>query len=327
MIKPYKFEPYLKRTIWGGDRIAAYKGMQSEMSGVGESWEISGVSGHESIVADRGIPGDPDVGKTLGRLIEEHRGKLVGEEVFRRFGNQFPLLVKLIDAKHDLSVQVHPNDTLAMARHGTFGKTEMWYVIEAEEGAKIHAGLRQAVTPDEFEAMVRSDGRAGGLLGRVIASHDSHAGDVFFLPAGRLHAIGAGNFLAEIQQTSDVTYRVYDFGRRDASGNLRELHVEQARDAIDYLVYPNYRTDYDGSRAMVELVRCDYFCVNRVLVRERATVDFGVDSFVVTMCIGGEATVNGIAVRCGETLLVPASDRVLRIVGNAVFLTATIGPI
>jgi len=321
-MKPYKFRPYLKTTLWGGYQIAPFKGIYTAQPNIGESWEISGVPGHESVSVERGLKDDVDVGKTLTELIDKHRGMLVGERVYRRFGNRFPLLVKFIDSRQDLSVQVHPNDELAKARHDSFGKTEMWYVIKADTGAKIYSGLKKPITPEDYEAMVKSD-QAGNPLEDVIACHESHDGDLYFLPAGRLHAIGAGNFLAEIQQTSDVTYRVYDFGRKDANGKPRELHVAEAKDAIDYRVWPGYRTSYDSTKPTSELISCPYFTVNRVVVQVAAQVDFKRDSFVVVMCLWGEANVNGVAVRKGETLLVPAAENVLYIFGNATFLTAT----
>jgi len=320
-MKPYKFNPYLKSTLWGGDRIAPFKGLSTTQENVGESWEISSVPGHESVAAERGIAGDPDVGKTLGELIGEYREALVGPRTYAEYGTTFPLLVKFIDARQNLSVQVHPGDELAKERHNSRGKTEMWYVIKADAGAKIYAGLREPLTPEGYEAMMATE-EGGRRIEAAIATHDSHDGDVFFLPAGRLHAIGAGNFLAEIQQTSDVTYRVYDFGRKDANGKPRELHVAQAKDAIDYRVWPEYRTDYDRANPTCELVSCPYFKVSRIAVEGRATVDFKTDSFVVAVCMAGAATVNGVAVRQGETLLVPASANVLDVVGTANFLTA-----
>lgn len=321
-MKPYKFRPYLKETLWGGDRIAPFKGLAATAANVGESWELSGVPGHESVTADRGLADDPDVGVTLGELIGRYREKLVGADVYRRFGNEFPLLIKFIDSRQDLSVQVHPDDALAKARHNSFGKTEMWYVVKADPGAKIYAGLRKAMTPGQYEELSRPES-GGRFLDEFMACHESHDGDLFFLPAGRLHAIGAGNFVAEIQQTSDITYRVYDYGRKDANGRTRELHVAEAKDAIDYRVFPAYRSSYDSTTPTSELVSCPYFRVHRVVVQDALRVDLKRDSFVVAMCLRGEAVVNGVAVRQGETLLVPAAENVLYVFGNAVFLTAT----
>ncbi len=271
-MKPYKFQPFLKTTLWGGYQIAPFKGIYTAQPNIGESWEISGVPGHESVAVERGIIDDVDVGLTLTELIDKYKGLLVGDKVYKKFGNKFPILVKLIDSRQDLSVQVHPDDKLAMERHGCAGKTEMWYVIKADIGAKIYSGLRKSITPDDYEQLVKEsedadNGTDENPMASVIATHESHDGDLYFLPAGRLHAIGAGNFLAEIQQTSDITYRVYDFGRKDAHGKPRELHVEQAKDAIDYRVWPEYRTSYDSTKPTSQLINCPYFIVHRVVVQ------------------------------------------------------------
>lgn len=322
-MKPYKFEPYLKTTLWGGYQIAPFKGIYTAQPNIGESWEISGVPGHESIAIERGLIDDVDVGLTLTELIDKYKGLLMGNKVYKRFGNKFPLLVKFIDSRQDLSVQVHPDDKLAQERHGCAGKTEMWYIIKSDVGAKIYAGLRKQITPEDYENMVTAEAEANPMAD-VIATHEAHQGDLFFLPAGRLHAIGAGNFLAEIQQTSDITYRVYDFGRKDAHGNPRELHTELAKDAIDYQVWPEYRTSYDSTQPTSQLINCPYFVVHRVVVQVAQQIDFHCDSFVVVVCLWGEANINGVKVRQGETLLVPASENVLYIFGNATFLTAHI---
>jgi mannose-6-phosphate isomerase len=323
-MKPYKFAPYLKTTLWGGYQIAPFKGIFTAQPNIGESWEISGVPGHESKAIERGLIDDIDVGLTLTELIDKYKGLLVGNKVYKKFGNKFPLLVKFIDSRQDLSVQVHPNDELAMQRHGCTGKTEMWYVIKADVGAKIYSGLSKSITPEEYERLVSEPNTAGdNPMASVIATHESHDGDLYFLPAGRLHAIGAGNFLAEIQQTSDITYRVYDFGRKDAHGKPRELHVAEAKDAIDYQVWPEYRSSYDSTKPTSQLINCPYFIVHRVVVQVAAQVDFQCDSFVVVMCLWGEANINGIHIHQGETILVPACENVLYIFGNATFLTAT----
>ncbi len=323
-MKPYKFQPYLKTTLWGGYQIAPFKGIFTAQPNIGESWEISGVPEHESIAVERGLVDDVDVGLTLTELIDKYKGLLVGQRVYKRFGNKFPLLVKFIDSRQDLSVQVHPDDHLAMQRHGCQGKTEMWYVIKSDVGAKIYAGLSKSISPDEYEQLATAtpiDGHSP--MQDVIATHEAHDGDLFFLPAGRLHAIGAGNFLAEIQETSDITYRVYDFGRKDAHGKPRELHIQEARDAIDYRVWPEYRSSYDSTKPISQLVNCPHFVVHRVVVQVASQVDFHCDSFVVVVCLWGEANINGINIRKGETILVPASENVLYIFGNATFLTAT----
>lgn len=287
MLRPIKFEPYVKRTIWGS-----------------ETWTLSAVKGHESVSSFG----------TLPELIARERGALVGEKVYAKFGNDFPLLVKFIDAQQDLSVQVHPNDALAARRHNSFGKTEMWYVVRTEPNAKIYAGLRKNVAPERIETE----------LADALAAHDSHPGDVFYLPAGRVHAIGAGNYLAEIQQTSDLTYRVYDYERRGPDGKPRELHLELAREAIDYTVLPDYRSDYDRSAAVAQLVVSPYFRVSRLMLAGERTVDLKTESFVIVICLEGAAEVNGVAAAAGETLLVPAADNLLRLRGKATLLTATL---
>ena len=319
-LKPFKFEPYLKSVLWGGEKIAKYKGIVTDQHNIGESWEISGVDGHESVVAE----GD-DKGLNLRQIIEKYKGDLVGNAVYAKYGDTFPLLVKIIDAKGDLSVQVHPDDTLAKARHNSYGKTEMWYIIDAEEGAPIYAGLSKQITPEEYEKLV-----AENAIMDVIARHDSHAGDLFFLPAGRIHAIGAGNLLAEIQQTSDITYRVYDFDRRDANGNPRELHTEQAKDAIDYTVYPEYKSEYDrNGKSATPLVKCQYFDVKREIIEGVSTIDASADSFMIIMCLDGEATITdnlgGVThVKKGESILVPAVITSMKAEGNATFMTSTV---
>ena len=323
-MKPYKFAPYLRTTIWGGYQIAPFKGIFTAQPNIGESWEISAVPGHESVAVERGIIGDVDLGLNLAQLIDKYKGLLVGEKVYKKYGNTFPLLVKFIDSRQDLSVQVHPDDKLAMKRHKCPGKTEMWYVVKADVGAKIYSGLKESITPEDYERLATAEPVNGhSPMQDVIATHEAHQGDLYFLPAGRLHAIGAGNFLVEIQETSDITYRVYDFGRKDAHGNPRELHIEQAKEAIDYQVWPEYRTSYDSTKPNSELIHCPYFTVNRVVVQVAAEVDLHTDSFVVVVCLWGEANINGIRVKQGETLLVPASENVLYIFGNATFLTAT----
>lgn len=314
MDKVFKFEPYLKTVLWGGEKIASFKGIATSQKEIGESWEISGVPGHESVVSE-----GSDKGLNLVQLIEKYKEALLGESIYKQFGNTFPLLVKIIDAKKDLSVQVHPNDALAKERHNSFGKTEMWYIIDAEKDAKIYAGLSKSISKEDYETMVKNH-----TIMDAIASHSSQPGDIFFLPAGRIHAIGGGNLLAEIQQTSDITYRVYDFDRRDANGNPRQLHTEEAKDAIDYTVYPEYKSEYDRDDAHALLAKCQYFDVRLYQVNEHSTFTPDNDSFVIAMCLNGNAIINGVSAKQGETLLIPACYNTLEISGNATILTATI---
>ena len=303
-MSPLKFEPILKTIVWGGEKIAPYKGIETDQKHIGESWELSGVAGNESVVAE-----GPLKGKTIVQLVKEYKGELVGKHVYENTGDEFPLLIKFIDALSDLSIQVHPNDELAAKRHnGSKGKTEMWYVVDAEPGAHLLAGLTEHITPEEYAARV-----ADGSITDVLARHEVHPGDVFFLPAGRIHAICGGCFIAEIQQTSDITYRIYDYGRLGLDGKPREVHTELAKEAIDYKVYDNYRTEYSPVKdEEVELVSCKYFTTSLYDLTLPYAKDLSeLDSFLVVMCLSGHGTleVDGeeVSVHQGETVLVPAS--------------------
>lgn len=304
----YKFRPILKSLLWGGEKIAPYKGIATAQTNIGESWELSGVEGDVSVVAE-----GPDAGKTLTELIARDGAALLGRKNFERFGEEFPLLIKFIDARQDLSIQVHPDDKLAWERHRSKGKTEMWYVVAADEGAHLRSGFAKQVTPAEYEASVADD-----TITDLLSDYAVRPGDVFFLPAGRVHSIGAGSFIAEIQQTSNITYRIYDFNRRDADGNTRELHTEQAKGAIDYAVLPDYRTRYEAVKNRpVELVACPYFTTTLYDLTAPQTIDLAAtDSFLVVICIEGGGTLtddagNTLPLRRGETVLVPASVRSL----------------
>ena len=307
-MRAFKFTPLLKSMIWGGNRIASYKGIAVDRSDIGESWELSGVKGDESVVAEGEY-----AGMTLPELIGQLKGELVGHAVYERHGTEFPLLVKFIDARQDLSIQVHPNDVLARMRHGKNGKTEMWYVVAADRGAHLKSGFSEQLTPAEYERKV-----AAHTLTDALCDYSVAAGDLFFLPAGRVHAICAGTFVAEIQQTSDVTYRIYDYGRTGADGKPRELHTELAKEAIDYTVLPDYRTHYTPAQnSRVELVSCPYFTTSLLDLTAPETLELAdLDSFVVAICIEGRGTIaddNGetLPVHQGETVLIPASARSL----------------
>lgn len=312
-LRPYKFKPLLKTVIWGGEKIVAFKGIDSELHQVGESWELSGVEGHESVV-----DGGPDDGLTLTQLIERHGAELVGERVYRKHGTKFPLLVKLIDAQRDLSVQVHPDDEMAQRVHGCSGKTEMWYVIDHEPGAQIMAGFSRDITPDEYDRRV-----ADGTIMDVVRHYSSHRGQVFFLPAGRIHAIGAGNLIAEIQQTSDITYRVFDYNRVDQDGHQRQLHTALARQALTFTAST---TQSESSTDDDMLVSCPQFVVCRHLVDGNTDMILP-DAFMVMMCIAGNAQIidnygEVTTLRCGETTLIPASHTHLSIHGKTTLITA-----
>ncbi|MDD7448285.1 MAG: mannose-6-phosphate isomerase [Prevotellaceae bacterium] len=302
---PLKFHPILKSTIWGGEKIAAFKHIENAAPAVGESWEVSDVPGNESVVANGAFADEK-----LSTLVAKYKGALVGEENYKRFGDRFPLLIKFIDANDDLSIQVHPDDKIAMERHKSMGKTEMWYVMEnCDAHAKLRSGLNRKLTPEEYESMVKNN-----TICESLAEYNVKSGDVFFLPAGRIHSIGAGCFIAEIQQTSDITYRIYDFDRRDKDGNARELHTEQAKSVIDYSVHSDYRTNYVAKQNEgVELVSCPYFTTSVYDLTESMTLDYTeLDSFVILIGVEGSAVVtdeNGerLSLRAGETILLPAT--------------------
>ncbi len=300
---PFKFEPLLKQTLWGGDKIVPFKQLKDSIERVGESWEISSVENSESVVA-----AGPDKGLTLTQLVRRHKAELLGEDNYKQFGEKFPLLIKFIDAKQDLSIQVHPDDALAKKRHNSFGKTEMWYVVDADKGAKLRSGFSKEISPKEYKERVFND-----TITDVLQEYEIKPGDVYFLPAGRIHSIGAGCFIAEIQQTSDVTYRIYDFNRKDVNGNTRELHTELAQDAIDYEVLADYRTEYDALKdEPVELVASPYFTTSLYDLTEEVTCDYvDLDSFVIFICVEGSCELtdnegNKIDLRAGETILYPA---------------------
>ncbi|MBQ8422964.1 MAG: mannose-6-phosphate isomerase [Coprobacter sp.] len=299
----WKFNPILKQTIWGGDSIAPFKHLHTDLTHVGESWELSGVKGDESVIAN----GD-DRGKTITQLLQEMKESLIGKANYARFGDTFPLLIKFIDARDDLSIQVHPNDEQAMAKHGKRGKTEMWYIVDTTPDAHLRSGFSQAVTPEQYAAKV-----ADSTITEVLQDYNVKPGDVFFLPAGRIHSIGAGTFLAEIQETSDITYRIFDFDRRDANGNTRELHTELAKEVIDYTVLPDYRTHYEGKcNQSVNLATCEHFTTNLYKLDRDINIDYSdKDSFIVLIGLEGKCEIStdseSIALQAGETLLLPAT--------------------
>ncbi|MDR1742403.1 MAG: class I mannose-6-phosphate isomerase [Dysgonamonadaceae bacterium] len=303
---PLKFEPILKPVIWGGSDICKFKNIQPLQDGIGESWEVSDVKGQVSVVAN-----GPLAGKLLSEILSEEKGRLVGEHNYARFGNTFPLLIKFIDARDDLSIQVHPDDTLARKRHNSFGKTEMWYIIKARPEASLYSGFAESITPNQYVEKVKDN-----TFTSTLKKYSVKAGDVFFLPAGRVHAIGAGCFIAEIQQTSDITYRIYDYNRKDAQGNGRELHTELAKDAIDFKVYDSYKTDYAANpNNPVELVSCPYFTTTLLDFNEKQERNLaGIDSFVIYICMEGSCSLSddkgySLSLSRGETALVPATAK------------------
>lgn len=300
---PLKFKTIFKDKIWGGQKINTYLGKDfSPLPNCGETWEISGVKSDVSVVENGAL-----AGKSLASILETHRGDLVGKQIYEKFGNEFPLLVKFIDANDDLSIQVHPGDELAKKRHKSFGKTEMWYVIQADQGASLIAGFNQKVNEEIYIEKLNS-----GKLADILNKEEVEAGDVFFLPAGRVHTIGKGLLIAEIQQTSDITYRIYDFDRVDDKGNKRELHTEEALAALDYEVYPEYKSIYDKKlNEPVHVVSCPYFSTNILEFTQSVTRDYSFDSFVIHVCVQGAYTLSygdeSLNVKMGDCVLIPAS--------------------
>lgn len=301
---PLKFNPILLDKMWGGPKLRNILKKPTDSVKAGESWEISCVEENISTISNGYLAGND-----LEELIEVYMGDLVGDRIFEKFGTRFPLLIKYIDANDALSIQVHPDDELAMKRHNSFGKTEMWYIMQADEGAELIIGFNREVDKEIYLKHLNEK-----KLMAILNTEPVKEGDVFFLPARRVHAIGAGILLAEIQQTSDVTYRIYDFDRKDSDGKERELHTELAVDSIDYSYHTNYRTEYavlPGEPA--ELVSCPYFTTNKIdldspLMRDIALLD----SFVIYMCVKGKCTISSpgnedVDLHFGETVLIPAS--------------------
>lgn len=300
---PLLFRENLHEIVWGGSRLKALKGLPADGRNIGESWEISAVRGSESVVQNGEL-----AGSTLGELVQRYGAELMGKHIAEAHGTEFPLLVKFIDAAGDLSIQVHPGDELARARHGKLGKTEMWYVMDARPGATLLAGFKKQIRPEEYAAKV-----ADGSIVDVLARHKVHPGDVFFIPAGRVHAICRGILLCEIQQSSDVTYRLYDYNRLGLDGKPRQLHTEEARDAIDYKVYDDYRTHYQPvAEGAVRIVDCPFFVVNVVATSSSLHRNLlAEDSFVTLSCLSGACTIQAggvsVSLGTGNSCLIPAS--------------------
>ena len=316
-MKPLKFNALLKQTLWGGDKIIPFKHLSDKLENVGESWEISGVKGNETLVAEGEF-----VGQSLNDVVIALKADLVGKANYERFGNEFPLLIKFIDARQDLSIQVHPTDEIAQKQGKDRGKTEMWYIMDSDPDAKLYSGLKKEITPEQYKEMVEND-----TICDALAQYAVKEGDCFFLPAGRIHAIGTGCFLAEIQQTSDVTYRIYDFKRKDKDGNYRQLHTKEAAECINYTVENNYRTEYVPVKNQgIALVSCPYFSTAVYDLDEPMTLDYSeLDSFVILIGMKGSDTVtdgegNTLTLNAGESMLVPATTQTLKVEGTVKFL-------
>lgn len=316
-MKPLKFNALLKQTLWGGDKIIPFKHLSDKLENVGESWEISGVKGNETLVTEGEF-----AGQSLNDVVIALKADLVGKANYERFGNEFPLLIKFIDARQDLSIQVHPTDEIAQKQGKDRGKTEMWYIMDSDPDAKLYSGLKKEITPEQYKEMVEND-----TICDALAQYAVKEGDCFFLPAGRIHAIGTGCFLAEIQQTSDVTYRIYDFKRKDKDGNYRQLHTKEAAECINYTVENNYRTEYVPVKNQgIALVSCPYFSTAVYDLDEPMTLDYSeLDSFVILIGMKGSGTVtdgegNTLTLNAGESMLVPATTQTLKVEGTVKFL-------
>jgi mannose-6-phosphate isomerase len=301
LLYPLKFQPILKNKIWGGQKLQQLLNKPTTATDAGESWEISDVEGDTSVVAN-----GPLEGTSLKALMETYTSDLMGAKNYRQFGTKFPLLIKFIDAKQDLSVQLHPNDQLAKERHNSFGKTEMWYVVQSDPESNLIVGFNQEMTQDLYLKHLKEK-----TLQSILNFDAVQAGDTYFIEVGRIHAIGAGVLLAEIQQTSDITYRVYDWDRVDAEGKERELHNDIALEAFDFDMPDNYRVNYSlDSNSSAELVRCPYFTTNVLDLNETVLKENTHDSFVIYMCVEGTASVEvgGTLTEfsMGETVLIPA---------------------
>lgn len=304
---PLLFEPNLHEVVWGGTRLKPYKGLPADSEPIGESWEVSSIPGSESVVSNGHY-----AGRNLNSLTDEMGDEILGKTVVKRYGNRLPLLVKFIDAQQDLSIQVHPDDKMALEYHNKKGKTEMWYVIDAKPGATLLAGFKQQITPDEYRRRVED-----GTICDVLARHEVKAGDVFYIPAGRVHAICGGILLAEVQQSSDVTYRIYDYNRLGIDGKPRELHTQLAAKAINYEVLPDYRTHYVSEKdKAVSVIDSPFFDIRVMDISRPFHRDMRkYDSFVISICMNGSCDIvpreagHGQKVRLssGHSALVPAA--------------------
>jgi len=303
MLYPLRFKPLYQYRIWGGSKLRDVLGKKDAPDKTGESWEISGVEGNISTVKEGFLEGND-----LQELIEVYMGDLVGDAVYEKHGTEFPLLIKLIDAHDVLSVQVHPDDELAMKRHHAYGKTELWHVIQADPESAIYTGFNKEINRAEFLKYVEEK-----KVQEILNMEPAKAGDAFFIPAGRVHATGAGILFAEIQQTSDITYRIFDWNRLEKNGRPRTLHTDLAIDAIDFKHYPTYRNNYPALiNKPSPVVSCPYFTTNLIWLNrtvEREYLDL--DSFIVFICIQGSFLLNygednPMLVKTGHTILLPA---------------------
>ncbi len=317
MLYPLKFTPILKEMIWGGSKIPETLKMSIDSeTKIGENYALSGLEKDLSVVSNGDLKG-----KNLVELIDQYKDQIIGEKIYSQFGSKFPLLLKYIDANDDLSIQVHPNDELAKVKHNSFGKTEMWYVISAEENAGLISGFSKKTSAEEFEELHKNK-----QIMSLMQKHDTNKGDAFFIPAGKVHSIGKGNLIAEIQQTSDITYRIYDFDRVDKFGKPRELHHELAMDSMNFSDDDSGKVDYSPiTNQSVNVAECQYFTTNFIDVNGEISKNYtSIDSFVILMNVSGECTIKSgdftTSLNMMETALIPACLNEISITGNAELL-------
>ncbi|MBQ4820073.1 type I phosphomannose isomerase catalytic subunit [Aquimarina sp. MMG016] len=313
MLYPLKFHPILKEKIWGGNKFKILLNKPFLEGNIGESWEISTVGEDISVVSNGEL-----VGGNLVELIKEYKGNLIGKKTYEEFGNQFPLLIKFIDAKEELSVQLHPNDELAKERHNSFGKTEMWYVVQADKETKLIVGFNRKTSKEEYQKYLEE-----GKIEELLNFENIVAGDSYFINAGKIHAIGAGSLIAEIQQTSDITYRVYDWERKDSKGNQRELHTELALEALDFSFKKDYKIEYSQTTNRVNPhVNSTYFNTNFLNVNGKLKRNYSsIDSFVTLICVEGITEImcknQKYDLVMGETILLPACIQEVELICDA----------
>ncbi|MDR1926333.1 MAG: class I mannose-6-phosphate isomerase [Endomicrobium sp.] len=322
-VYPFKFVPVLKEIIWGGSKLKSYYNKQTLSDSVGESWELSGINDSVSIISNGKFKGS-----SLTEILKINAVEIMGEGLAKKFGTEFPLLVKLIDAQKDLSVQVHPNDELAKKRHNSLGKTEMWYILQSEPGAKLVSGFKKNFSKEEYVRRIEDN-----TVEDALAYYMVKPGDAFFIPAGLVHAIGSGIVLAEIQQSSNITYRIYDYNRKDKDGNPRQLHTQESIVAVDFATKGGPVVPSKIRDGVERVATCEYFTVQTIdlfTTKEYGKKDFQeINSFIILMCLEGEALLNcekGIEKMIkGETVLVPfVLKNSLSISGNAKLLEAYI---
>lgn len=300
---PLTFQPIYKERLWGGSKLRTLLGKTIHSNTIGESWEISAVRDNVSVVAN-----GPLRGKTLQDLVDTYREQLLGNRIFNRFGPVFPVLIKFIDAQQDLSIQLHPDDALAQERHGTFGKTEMWYIMQADADAQLIIGFNANIDKTAYQQHLKNN-----TLSEILHYEYVKKGDAFFIRPGKVHAIGKGVLLAEIQQTSDITYRIFDFNRKDKDGKRRELHTDMALDAIDYEQKDDFKCIYTRQQNTPNTIAsCPYFTTNYLHVTGNLKQPLTArDTFTIYICVEGSATIAGAGIKTslkkGETLLIPAA--------------------